>query len=232
MSIVLVYLVILGSVAAWWLSRQRLASKPWLEAGPGLALQPAQPAVPAAKIGLIVLLAAIGLLFALLVAAYAMRVPPDSRQSLPDPRVLWFTSALLALASLALHAGRAAAIRRERDAVVLSLAAAIAATLGFLGGQALAWRQLLEAGTGSGDAAGAFFYLITALHGLHLGAGLLALAALTAQALRATGTEALRLPTELCAIYWDALLAIWLVLFGLLFRTPWSGLVYALCSPG
>jgi cytochrome c oxidase subunit 3 len=232
MSIVLIYLAAVGVPSAWWLSRQRLASKPWLEAGPISVLPSASPPVSAAKIGIAVLLAVIGLLFALLIAAYTMRVPPETWGAAPDPGLLWLTTALLALGSVALHAAKRSAARHERDGVILSLLAAGVATLGFIGGQALAWRQLAASGAGSAaDAASAFFYLITALHALHLAGGLVALGAITARSLSATDTGGERLGIDLCALYWDALLAIWLILFGVLFRTPWSGWIYALCRP-
>ncbi|AWN40322.1 cytochrome-c oxidase [Methylobacterium durans] len=232
MTLVLVYLAALAALSARWLARQRLASKPWLETGAALDLPPGPMRIPAAKLGVSVLLAAIGLLFALLVAAYGMRVPRESWQSLPDPHILWLTTGLLALASLALHGGKGAAERDGRSALMLWLAAALTAMLGFLAGQGLAWRQLLDLGAGpNASAAGAFFYLITALHALHVGGGLVALCAITARAATAPGTEASRLGVGLCALYADALLGVWLVLFGLLFRTPWSGWIYALCGP-
>ncbi|GEP03240.1 cytochrome c oxidase subunit 3 [Methylobacterium oxalidis] len=232
MTLVLAYLAALAALSAPWLMRQRLGAKPWLETGSALDLPPEPARIPAARLGVTVLLAAIGLLFALLVAAYAMRVPRDAWQILPDPRLLWLTTALLVLASFALHAGRAAAERGGRDALLLWLAAAGTAILGFLVGQALAWRNLLALGAGPASGAGsAFFYLLTALHALHVGGGLVALGAVARRAAGAPGTETARLGVALCALYVDALLGIWLVLFGLLFRTPWSGWIYALCSP-
>lgn len=225
MSLVLLYLAGLGLLAGRWLLRQRLAAKPWLEAGPAVALPPAGPP---ARLGLAVFLAAVGLLFALLTAAYAMRVPAGTR-ALPDPRLVWLTTGLLVLASLALHLAGAAARHGERTALRAALLIAAAATLGFLAGQGLAWRDLLASGLASPDAAGAFFILITGLHALHLGGGLAGLGAVTARAFRAGPDPDPGL--ALCVLYWDVLLAIWLVLFGLLFRTPWSGLIDTLCRP-
>ncbi|WP_407527334.1 cytochrome c oxidase subunit 3 [Methylobacterium oryzisoli] len=225
MSLVLLYLAGLGLLAGRWLLRQRLAAKPWLEAGPAVSLP---PAMPPARLGLTVFLAAVGLLFALLTAAYAMRVPAGAARVLPDPRLVWLTTGLLVLASFSLHLAGAAARHGERGAMRAALLIAAAATLGFLAGQGLAWRDLLAAGLASPDAAGAFFVLITGLHALHIGGGLAGLGAVTARAFAGAAPSA---GIALCALYWDALLAIWLVLFGLLFRTPWSGLLDALCRP-
>ena len=76
MSITLLVLAVIGAIAVWWLSQQRLMSKPWLEVGvidddfPGTGAS----SLPAATIGLGVLLAVVGSLFALLISAYFMRM--------------------------------------------------------------------------------------------------------------------------------------------------------------
>ena len=85
----------------------------------------------------------------------------------------------------------------------------------------MAWRQLQAAGYyAAGNPANAFFYVLTALHGLHL------LGGLSSGAERCPGCRAgarrparLRLSVELCTVYWHYLLVVWLVLFGLLLIT-------------
>ena len=231
MSLILLYLGGVALLAARWLSRQRLASKPWMEAGPLLALPHGDPTVPAAKLGLAVLLAVIGLLFMTLIAAYAMRVQPEVWADLPDPRIVWLTTSLLAVASLALHVARGAAGRGERDGALIGLTAAAIATLGFIAGQARAWRQVAEAASVS-DAAAAFFVLMTVLHALHIGGGSVALGRVIARTVRAAAAEDAQTGIGLCALYWDALLVIWLVVFGVLFRTPWTGWVETICRSG
>jgi hypothetical protein len=76
MSIILIFMAGSGAFVGWWLSRQRLMSKPWLEQGvAGDADGPAARfAAAAAKIGLGVFLAVVGSLFALFVSAYFMRM--------------------------------------------------------------------------------------------------------------------------------------------------------------
>ena len=232
MSLVLAYLAVLGAFAARWLAQQHLADRPWLTVGsPHPLVAPAAITAPT-RIGLGIFLASAGLLFSLLVAAYAMRVPGTALVPL-DPRLLWLTTFLLAGASLALHGAHAAARRGREEQATAALGFASAAGIGFLGGQAFAWHALWQAGLVQGpDAAVAFFCLITALHGLHILAGLVALAWITARAALLPRPPRLEPGTALCTLYWDALLAVWLVLFGLLFRTPWSGLIDALCRPG
>ncbi len=73
----------------------------------------------------------------------------------------------------------------------------------------------MEEGFGAAtNPASSFFYLITAVHGLHLAGGLVALARAALRSAR--GGAALRLSIELCATYWHFLLIAWLVLFALL----------------
>ena len=75
MSIILVFMTLIAGIAGWWLSRQRLMAKPWLEANCDGDFIPAeQSAMPAAKIGLGVFLAVVGALFSLLMSAYIMRM--------------------------------------------------------------------------------------------------------------------------------------------------------------
>ena len=91
----------------------------------------------------------------------------------------------------------------------------------FLLGQLLLWSQLRAAGHGlRADPAAAFFYLITAVHGLHLIGGLVALGRTTAKVWRGAEMPQVRLSVELCTIYWHFLLLVWLVLLGLL--TGWT----------
>ena len=81
-------------------------------------------------------------------------------------------------------------------------------------GQLVAWRQLGAAGYFlATNPANTFFYLLTALHGLHVFGGLVALGR-TGE--RCGGGDDVRLSVELCAIYWHFLLVVWLLLFGLL----------------
>jgi cytochrome c oxidase subunit 3 len=101
--------------------------------------------------------------------------------------------------------------------VRLALLGAGGAALAFVAGQLAAWRQLDDAGFGlTANPASSFFYLITALHALHVVGGLAALARTAARAWQGRDLAKLRLGLDLCSLYWDFLLLMWLVLFGLL----------------
>ncbi|MCH8835570.1 MAG: cytochrome c oxidase subunit 3, partial [Proteobacteria bacterium] len=90
----------------------------------------------------------------------------------------------------------------------------------FLVGQLVVWQQLAALGYfAATNPAAAFFYLITALHALHLLGGMVVWGRTTAKVWRGVEVEQVRMSVELCAVYWHFLLVVWLVLFGLLLFT-------------
>jgi cytochrome c oxidase subunit 3 len=227
MGSILLFLSVLAIIGAWWLSRQGLASKPWLEQGTADIL-PEANATPPSKIGLGIFLAVVGSLFALFFSAYAMRMQLPDWRTLPIPAILWLNTAMLVLSSLALHGAKSAIGRGEMPELRMGLLAAGISAMAFLSGQLLAWRQL----TGEGyllaaNPANAFFYVLTGVHGLHLLGGLVALGRTTEKAWRETTTEPLRLSVELCATYWHFLLLVWLVFLSVL--TGWAGEFVDIC---
>jgi cytochrome c oxidase subunit 3 len=173
--------------------------------------------VPTAMIGLGVLLASLGALFALFISAYLMRMQLADWRPVPKPTLLWINTGVLMLSSAALQWTRAAADRDDLGRVRAGLLIAGGAALAFMTGQLMAWRQLDATGyVLTANPASSFFYLITALHGLHVLGGLAALARNIARSWWGTDLAKLRLGLDLCSMYWDFLLLMWLVLFGVL----------------
>jgi cytochrome c oxidase subunit 3 len=212
-----IFVTVVVAVIGWWLLHQRLTAKPWLEEGvigeyDGTGSLPA----PAAKIGLGVLIAVIGSLFALLVSAYLMRMGYPDWRPIPVPHLLWFNTGALVVTSLALYGAQRAVDRRRLDQVKARIALAGLFGVAFVAGQLWAWRELSAAGNFvASNPADSFFYLATGLHGLHVLGGLIALAWTADRAWRRFTPDKLRLNVELSAIYWHAMLVIWLVLFSL-----------------
>lgn len=215
MSVVAVFLAVVAAVALWWLWRQGLTARPWLEEGE-TASRPA-PAAPVATIGLGVFLAVVGALFALLASSYLMRMAGADWKPAPVPAILWFNTAVLAASSGAMQIARTAAARSARERLETALAAAAVLAVLFLVGQLSAWRQLNEAGyLASTNPANAFFYLLTGLHGLHLIGGLAALARTARLVWRGGDRAAASHSVDLCAVYWHFMLFVWLGIFALL----------------
>lgn len=230
MTIVAVFLAGVAAVALWWLSRQGLTARPWLEEGAsGDIASGGVPAASATTMGLRVFLTVVGALFALLAGSYVMRMAGADWKPLPAPAILWFNTAVLAASSGAIHIARTAAARGERDRLETALAAAAVLSVLFLVGQLSAWRQLSEAGyLASANPANAFFYLLTGLHGLHLIGGLAALARAADAVWRRGDTRAARRSVELCAVYWHFMLLVWIGIFALL--TGWGNDLALLCG--
>ena len=188
--------------------------------------------VPTSTLGLRAFLAVVTVLFSLLIMAYGSRMEFEDWRPAPQLSLLWMNTAMLVAGSVAMQWARMSARRGEIDGVRIGLIAGGAFTLAFLGGQILAWRQLdmLAAFDITNPAIG-FFYLITALHGLHLLGGLVAWGRTTAKVWRGSDVVHARLSVELCTVYWHFLLLVWLVLFGLLFSGNDNlGILLAICG--
>jgi cytochrome c oxidase subunit 3 len=218
MSVILVFLLVIAGVAGWWLSTQRLMSKPWLEQGTFGALPETDvTGMPTAKIGLGVFLAVVGCLFALFASAYFMRMALSDWQAPPVPRLLWVNTGLLVLSSVALHIAVAAARKGQTATTRLALVTGGLTALSFLGGQLMAWREMSASGyLLTANPANSFFYLLTGMHGLHIAGGLVALGNTTVKAWTGVPRDRLCLSVELCAMYWHFLLFIWLAILVLL----------------
>lgn len=226
MTIGLVFLTGLMAIIVGWLFRQTLNVQPWRAQLAAGALPPARQRPPA-KTALWVFLCVATSLFVLFVSAYAMRLDLADWSPLPQPRLLMFNTALLVGASLAME-WTVHALRQRKPGVRRGLAASGVLTVGFLAGQLVVWKQLNGAGFFvSSGAAAAFFYLFTAVHGLHVLGGLVAWARAVLRVWRGTDPARMRLGVELCATYWHYLLVVWVALYALLVS---KDLGLAICS--
>jgi len=220
-TISLLVLVAIMAIAVGWLLRQTLNTKPWIEQRPvrNVDGEGALP-LPSVKVGLGVFLAVATSLFSLLVSAFFMRKMGADWANLSVPRVLWLNTVLLLASGIAMQWTRAAARRGQIEGVRSGLIAGGVFSFSFLAGQLWAWQQLNASGYFvTADPATAFFYLLTALHGLHLLGGLWVWGRTTAKVWRGVDVGAVRMSVELCTVYWHYLFLVWLVLFALLLST-------------
>ncbi|MER8369404.1 cytochrome c oxidase subunit 3 [Mesorhizobium sp. M0306] len=229
MSVILVFLLVIAGIAGWWLSHQRLMTKPWLEQGMiGDFVALDRSALPTAKIGLGVFLAVVGCLFALFTSAYFMRMALSDWRPLPIPHLLWLNTGVLVLSSIAIQCASLAARKGQVDMVRLGLATAGLTALVFLIGQLVAWRELSADGYFlASNPANSFFYLLTGMHGLHILGGLVGLGRTSVGAWNGAPPHRLRLSVELCAMYWHFLLFVWLAIFALL--AGWASTLIDIC---
>ena len=201
MSVIIVFMLVVIGFSTWWLVRHGLMSKPWLEVGAD-PVDGGASGLPTVKIALGVFLTVVGALFALFASAYFMRQEFLDWQAMPLPPIVWLNTGLLVLASIALQCALAAVRQGDTDTMRLSLVTGTVASLGFLGGQIVAWGELTRRRLPAdrGNPAASFFYLLTALHGLHLLGGLVALARTLPGAWGHGRPEKLRLRVDLCTI--------------------------------
>jgi len=221
MGVIILFVAMLAAFIVWWLSTQRLTAKPWLEEGP-IGEFPGTGALflPAAKIGLAVFAAVVGALFALMLTAYVMRMQLVDWTPLPKLNLLWVNTGVLILSSVGLQWARDASVQGDMDGVKVGLLAGGVAAIAFIAGQILAWRQLVSAGYFVATSpASSFFYLITAVHVLHLLGGLAALGRTVRMTRRHVAADEVRLSVDLCTIYWHLLLSVWLLCFSFLLFT-------------
>ena len=171
---------------------------------------------PQAKygIGLWVFIGVATTLFSLFVAAYIMRMSSADAAAIVMPRQLWLSTALLVLGSVLLQRASMTAPGPEADSPRRLLLAGGACAAAFLGVQWWAWQTLLaQQVTAVGNPGGSFFYLLTAMHGLHVVGGLVGWALAARAVWGNVGPSGAAWRIALCARYWHFLLLVWLALY-------------------
>jgi heme/copper-type cytochrome/quinol oxidase subunit 3 len=133
------------------------------------------------------------------------------------PATLWLSTFLLLLSSVTAHRGLQAVRADRQRALRQSLAATLALGVAFLMLQGVNWVQLVLSGVTARSGLFAFsFYLLTALHALHVIAGLVPLSIVFGRARRGFYHAESLAGVRYVAMYWHFLDAVWIVLFALL----------------
>jgi cytochrome c oxidase subunit 3 len=179
------------------------------------------------RIGVLVGLASILMMFTALASAYVVRsgMPTSTDWRGGEmPSFVYLSTGLILLSSLTFTRAKAALRHKEAAGYRLWLGVTLLLGLGFLASQVLAWRELVGRGLYlASNPHSSFFYVLTGLHALHLMGGILALALLYAYARRPSagdeGGEAevkRRTLTDVVGIYWHFMDGLWVFLFLLL----------------
>lgn len=207
----------------------RLTQKSWETPGIDGLGPPEDYRPPAAQVGLYVYMCVAAAIFSLIAAAYIGRMGSHGLMAhmagtdwrpMPEPPLLWINTAILLASSLAWEKARRAARNFERETTRGMTLVGAALGLVFLTAQLMLWEQYRAAGYYLAvNPSIAFFYLLTAVHGLHLVGGLVACARAVGQSFSgADETRAFR-NIGLCAVYWHFLFLVWVLLLGLLVLT-------------
>jgi cytochrome c oxidase subunit 3 len=220
MYITLVFLGVIMATVIWWLLRQTLNTQPWVSEAADNAVNGSSMDTSTKAVALMTFLAVATSVFGLFISAYTIRMEEPDWRPLAEPTLLWTNTVMLILASIVYHWTRNAAVKENMDRVKPGLTVAGAFTILFLLGQIVAWRQLNAAGYYVDlNPANAFFYLLTAVHGIHMLGGLWVWAKSTINVWTGADSDSVRLSIELCTVYWHFLLLVWIVLFGMLLST-------------
>jgi cytochrome c oxidase subunit III len=204
----------------------RLREKPWLAQPAGMdpALQRAQRRWPE-RTALLFMLAISTVLFFLFTITFLGRTQlPDFQplagmpwQPLTHPVTLWVNTFWLLLSGVAMQLALRQSRRLRRKVSPWLVLATVFSGL-FLAGQWLVWQQLLQQGYAlRTNPANSYFYLFTAVHAVHVLAGIVALVRVWWQ--RRHSPLQFSRSLQLCSTYWHFLFVVWLALFALLTRS-------------
>ena len=174
-----------------------------------------------AKLGVRTIIVVSTVIFSLFVVSYSDRMLVHDWKSLSEPWLLWINTSILILTSFVFHKTKIFFDRNNFEKTKNSLLLVGFLSFAFITGQLLVWQHFINIGQyASTNPANAFFYLFTALHGLHLLGGLFFWGRATTKIFSENfSVSKVKQSIELCAIYWHFLLIVWLILFGLMVAT-------------
>ncbi len=175
-------------------------------------------------------LVGITVLFAILTVAYAQARHLHPLPDRPFPRFFALSTVLLLLSSATLRPTTRLYRKDNLRRLSRSLGYTLALGLAFVAAQIAGWRELLLSGVAPrGAAAGSYIYLLSALHAVHLlaGVGFLAYFWLRTRHAAADGVRMLvfirnpyrRLQLRMLRLYWHFMDGLWLALFLVLLFT-------------
>ena len=174
-----------------------------------------------AKLGVRTVMVVSTVIFSLFVVSYSDRMLVHDWKSLSEPWLLWINTVILILTSFVFYKAKIYSDKNNFGKAKNSLFLVGFLTFAFITGQLLVWQHFINIGQyASVNPANAFFYLFTALHGLHLLGGLFFWGKATTKIFMENfNVSKTKQAIELCAIYWHFLLIVWLILFGLMIAT-------------
>lgn len=132
------------------------------------------------------------------------------------PRILWINTVVLLTSSVTLELARRslASVDLRRFQVLWRITTGLGVL--FLGGQVIAWWELVHSGVFISTQASSFFYIFTGAHGVHLSGGIAALLYVSLRKFeRARISRAAA--SQVASYYWHFMDGLWVVLFALLY---------------
>ena len=174
-----------------------------------------------AKLGVRTIMVVSTVIFSLFVVSYSDRMLVHDWRSLSEPWLLWVNTIILIFTSFVFHKTKVLSDKNEFEKAKNYLLIVGFLTFAFITGQLLVWQYYVNLGQyASTNPAHAFFYLFTALHGVHVLGGLFFWGRATTKLFTKNfSVLKIKQAIELCAIYWHFLLIVWFILFGLMIAT-------------
>ena len=195
-----------------------------------------------ARLGLVVGLTGIAMIFISFSSAYVVRkglptLDPRTNTLLHDwfpvplPRLLLINSVILLISSVTMELARRQAARKLALAQLASvpgvsvgnneeiswLALTVVLGLGFLAGQWIVWRELAASGFYvASSPSSSFVYLLTGMHGVHLIAGVVALLTVGAASLVRWPVDSQAIASDVTGWYWHFMTVLWIYILCLL----------------
>jgi cytochrome c oxidase subunit 3 len=175
------------------------------------------------RIGMLVGLASVAMLFTSLSSAYIVRSGITSDWfPIAVPRMMLGSTALILLSSVSIEFARRKLRQASQSAYSRYLLLTTFLGLGFLASQFIAWRRLAQQGLYLASTPhSSFFYLLTGAHAVHLAGGLLGVSLLWLRSRRhVEGLFSIgkrQAVADAVSIYWHFMAALWIYLFLLLF---------------
>jgi cytochrome c oxidase subunit 3 len=167
--------------------------------------------------GLMAILATVGMLFAAFTAALLVRRTGADWTPLELPTIVWINAVVIVASSVLVEFSKRAL--RQGDGALAPIWLAMGSVLGlvFLAGQLVAWRALIAQGVLLPSSPHAsFFYMLSAVHGAHVLGGLGALAWTLKRAFAGAYQASSHVGLTHAAIYWHVVGALWIYLLILL----------------
>ncbi len=203
-----------------------LSQKPWLDNSPGEIIDETfGNGLRPKQIALNFFLGAVTVMFSLFIVTFVARsqypdfqaLAGDVWQPFYDPMRLWVNTGLLFIGGIAIQASSYFAKKEKTKYAVIALAFALVFTLQFLVAQMMLWQHLHNLGYYvASNPANSYFYILTAIHGMHLVGGLLVLMNALLSFYRKNSFIQFSNSVRLCTRYWHYFFVVWLVLFALM----------------
>ncbi|HVF46618.1 MAG TPA: cytochrome c oxidase subunit 3 [Pyrinomonadaceae bacterium] len=137
------------------------------------------------------------------------------------PIQVWVSTALILLSSITFHLGKTSVMRDDQPRAKKWFIVTTALGAAFISSQILAWFELVSRGLYvKGNSYIGFFYILTAVHAVHVVGGIIALGSILLRVWYPTANAGADLKrrtlAQVVGWYWHFMAGIWLALFVLL----------------